>query len=281
MRLSVVTVNWNTTRLLQALLDSLRRYRPPFDCEVIVVDNASSDFEPASFSAANPDVKVIANEVNAGYAAGNNQGISESSGDYVLLANPDTEVTEGALEKLVEFMEAHPRAAAAGGKLVRPEGTLERSVRSFPYPGAIAWEFVGLARLFPKSRLFGRYRMTWFTYEQEGEVDQPMGSCLILSRKALEDVGTFDEQFPIFFNEADLLYRAKQKGYGVYFTPEATLVHHGAASTSQVDRREMVRESHESLMRFYRKHFKGRVFAPAYYFTVACISLGRHIRQWT
>ncbi len=98
-----------------------------------------------------------------------------------------------------------------------------------------------------------------------------MGACLILSRRAIEHVGLFDLQFPIFFNEVDWLYRAKQKSYKVHFLPDAEVVHVGAAGTKQVERRKMVSESHDSLLKFYRKHFKGSLPAPVYYFTVACI----------
>lgn len=277
-RLSIVIVSWNTSALLDKLLGSIAKWPPSFDSEVTVVDNASGDFDSAAFSQRYPNVRFIVNSTNAGYAAGNNQGIEASSGDYVLLLNPDTEVTEGALDSLVEFMAAHPDAAAAGAKLVRPDGKVERSVRSFPYPGPIAWEFLGLSRLFPRSHIFGRYRMTWFTYDQTTEVDQPMGSCLILSRTALAQIGMLDTQFPIFFNEVDWLFRAKEAGYKVYFTVDATLIHHGGASTSQVDRRKMLRESHDSLIKFYEKHFRKRLPGVCYAAIVACIALGRLVR---
>lgn len=274
MRLSVVIVNWNTSELLDALLDSIREHPPAFEHEVIVVDNASSDFDPASFSSRHKDTKLIRNASNLGYAEGNNQGIQASSGDFILLLNPDTRVTAGAIDALVRFMESHPDAAAAGPKLVRPDGSTDRSVRGFPYPASIAWEFLGVAKLFPRSRIFAAYRMGWFDYTETAEVDQPMGSCLIVSRTAIEDVGLLDTDFPIFFNDVDWLYRAKRKGYKVYFTPDATVVHHGGASTSQVSRRIMIRESHKSLIRFYEKHFRDTMPAPLFWLVVACIRLG-------
>ncbi|OFX18130.1 MAG: hypothetical protein A2Z18_04220 [Armatimonadetes bacterium RBG_16_58_9] len=279
MRLSIAIVNWNTNDLLESCIRSIEKYHPTAAYEIIVVDNASEDFDYQKFSGQFPQVKFMANEENAGYARANNQALEASAGDYVLLLNPDTEVTENALEHLLRFMESHEGAAAAGCRLVRPTGEVEQSVRSFPAPGPIAWEFLGLSRLFPKSRTFGAYRMTYFDYDTEARVDQPMGSCLILSRRAIDKVGLMDEQFPIFFNEVDWLYRAKQTGYEVYFTPDATVIHHGAASTKQAGRRKMARESHDSLLRFYAKHYKGHVFAPVYYFTVMCIWVSRLIRS--
>lgn len=278
MQLSIAIVSWNTSALLAACLRSINKFPPKEDFEIIVVDNASDDFDEGAFLAEFPDVHLIRNADNAGYARGNNQAMHAASGDYVLLLNPDTEVTEDAIEALVTFMETHKQAAAAGAKLVRPDGTIDRSVRSFPYPGPIACEFLGLSRLFPSRPFFGAYRMTSFAYDRVAEVDQPMGSALILNKEAVCDVGNMDEAFPIFFNEVDWLYRAKQKGWQVYFVPHATVIHHGASSTKQVRRRKMVRESHRSLLLFYAKHFRGRVFAPIYYFTVACIRLSMLLR---
>ena len=132
--------------------------------------------------------------------------------------------------------------------------------------------------MFPNSRVFGAYRMGWFTYDRISEVDQPMGSCLIISRKALDEIGPFDEQFPIFFNEVDWLFRAREKGYKAYFAPHAVVIHEGGAGTKQVGRRRMIRESHDSLLHFYRKHFRKRLPLPVYGFTVACITLGKYPR---
>lgn len=278
MRLSVAIVNWNTTNLLAACVRSILMYPPKDDFEVIVVDNNSKDFDERQFRTEFPNVQLICNAENAGYARGNNQAASAARGDYVLLLNPDTEVTPSALDTLVEFMDSHPSAGAAGAKLLRPDGAIDRSVRSFPYPGPIAWEFLGLSRLFPNSRVFGAYRMTWFGYDTERQVDQPMGSALIIKAKTLQEIGTLDESFPIFFNEVDWLYRAKQAGWETYFVPNAVVIHHGGAGTRQVRRKEMVRESHRSLLRFYKKHFKGRICLFTYYFTVACIRVSMRLR---
>lgn len=278
MQLSVVIVNWNTTELLKVLLQSIEAHKPSFEYEVIVVDNASKDIDIDNFRESYPQVRLIANQTNTGYAKGNNQGIAQAKGDYILLLNPDTEITDDALGVLVRFMQNHAEVGAAGAKLIRPNGSVDHSVRSFPYPGPIAWEFLGLSRLFPRSKVFGAYRMNDFTYDKVKEVDQPMGSCLIISKTAIEEVGFLDEQFPIFFNEVDWLYRAKQAGYKIYFVPDAVVIHHGAGSTSQAGRSKMLDESHKSLVRFYSKHFKGKIFPPFYYFLIACIRAGRYLR---
>lgn len=279
MRLSIAVVNWNTSNQLAGLIRSIIHYAPPFEYEIIVVDNASDDFDELLFNEEFPEVKLIPNRENLGYAKGNNQALMAAIGDYLLLMNPDTQVTDNAIEALTGFMESHPEAGAAGAKLVRPDGSLDRSVRSFPYPRAIACEFLGLSKLFPRSRFFGLYRMTYFAYDQVAEVDQPMGSCLIISRKALDEIGMLDEQFPIFFNEVDWLYRAKQAGYKVFFVPDAVVIHEGGAGTKQAGRRPMIRESHDSLVKFYQKHFKKLLPRPVYICIIACIKLGEFFRS--
>jgi GT2 family glycosyltransferase len=277
-RLSIAIVNWNTTELLQALLRSIRAYAPSCDYEIICVDNNSQDFDAEAMRGEFPEVQFIINPDNAGYAKGNNQAFERATGDYILLLNPDTEVTMGALDTLVQFMFQHPDAAAAGGKLIRPDGCVDRSLRSFPHPEAIAWEYMGLSKLFPKSRSFARYRMTYFYYNETIEVDQPMGSCLIIKKETLEDVGPFDLSFPIFFNEVDWLYRAKQRKWKVFFVHNAVFVHHGAASTSQVDRKKMQVESHKSLLHFYEKHFEKVLVPTAYKFVTSCIRLSMRLK---
>jgi GT2 family glycosyltransferase len=174
-------------------------------------------------------------------------------------------------------MQAHPEVGALGAKLIHPDGRVQRSVRSFPEPQAVLWEYLGLAKLFPRSRRFGAYRMTWFTYDQIAEVDQPMGTFLMLSRRAVDDVGLMDEQFPIFFNEVDWCYRAKARGWKIVFHPEVVIIHHGGASTRQV-RPQMIWESHRSLQKFYQKHYRQRLAKPIYWWIMASISLNAWLR---
>ena len=263
MRLSISIVNWNTTELLRMCLWSIFGDAPDAELEAIVIDNASSDFDEAAMRREFPRARFIVNSTNTGYAHGNNQAIESATGDYVLLLNPDTEVRPGALQALIDFMESHPDAAAAGARLVRPDGSVDQCCRGFPAPIPLASEYLGLSRLFPGCRLLGAYRMTFFKFDRIAEVDQVMGSCMIISRKALESIGRFDEEFPIFFNEVDWCFRAKEAGWKIYFTPDAEITHIGGQSTKQV-RSKMRLESQRSLLRFYEKHYRGRIFAPLY-----------------
>jgi hypothetical protein len=276
-RASVCIVNWNTRDRLAACLEALRDQAEAAPAEVIVVDNGSSDDSAAMMRKRFPWAKLIANDENRYYAAANNQGIEASRGRFVLLLNPDVELRPGALETMCRFLEEHEDAAAVACKLVLPDGTTQASCRTFPSPGVLVWEAMGLARILPRSRLFGAYRMTHWGYDEVAEVDQPMASCLMLRRAALDAVGLFDEQFPMFFNDVDLCLRLKQSGWRIYFTPEASALHHHGSATRLV-RAEMVRESHRGLMRFYRKHYRGRVQPLVYAASVLLIRVGGALR---
>lgn len=272
MELSIVIVNWNTREYLRSCLASIFSSTPSVSFEVIVVDNASGDGSAEMVRECFKNVELIENDENIGYAEGNNQAIERSGGEYLLLLNPDTEVRFDTIDKLLEFARSHPDAAAVGCRLIGNDGRVQRSCRGFPEPWGVFCEYIGLSRLFPGSRAFGSYRMTYFDYECEAEVDQPMASCLLIPRKAIEETGLFDKEYPIFFNEVDWCYRAKKAGWKVYFTPEAEILHHGGASTRQ-KRPEMKKESHEALKRFYEKHYKQKISRPVYSAIMLAIDL--------
>ncbi len=256
MRLSVCIVNWNTRDYLRECLNALFQFPPNgTEMEVIVVDNAGDDGSAAMVASEFPSVVLIANADNRGYAEGNNQALTRATGKYLLLLNPDVVVHPESLTRAVQFMQTHPAAGALGCRLVGRDGETQRSVRGFPDPGPVLWEFVGLSRLFPRSPIFGAYRMTYFDYDRTAQVDQPMGSFLLIPRRALDAVGLMDPQFPIFFNEVDWCWRAKREhGFPIYYTPDVIVTHYGGSSTRQV-KAAMVRESHRSLLRFYDKHY--------------------------
>jgi GT2 family glycosyltransferase len=255
MKLSIVIVTWNSAADIDACIDSLNFGH---EFEVIVVDNASTD-DTRSLLAQHHHVSVIANERNEGFARANNQGLRIATGDYVLLLNPDTKVDLGALDVLSDFLDAHPDAGAVAPRLVNPDGTTQTSIRSLPTAASTLWELTGLARLFPRSRVFGRWKMLYFDYERESVVDQPMASCLMLRRNVLNDLGGFDEKFPIFFNDVDLSERMADAGWKTFYLPTARVVHRRGASTSQA-RPRMITASHRSLFRYLRKHDRSGFF---------------------
>lgn len=279
MVLSIVIVNWNTRDYLRQCLTSIAENPTQAEYEVIVVDNASPDDSAGMVRAEFPNVQLTANTENRGYAEGNNQGMEIARGRCVLLLNPDVQVKPGALDALLDFTESHPDAAAVGCRLVGKDGRVQGSLRSFPEPWGVLFEYAKLSKLFPRNRRLASYRMTWFDYDREIEVDQPMGSCLLLSRQAIQDIGMFAEEFPIFFNEVDWLYRAKQKGWKVFFTPAAEVIHVGGASTRQ-RKPAMARESHRSMKLFYGKHYRARIPAPVYWSIIAAISVNSVLASW-
>jgi len=270
MDLSIIIVTWNSEKYIRNCLDSILLSTGDLQYEIILVDNGSADQTVRSVEELYPQVNLIPNRKNAGYARANNQGIEESAGEYILLLNPDTEVLENALISMLQFSEENTRVGALGPRLLNPDKTIQPSCREFPTYAALIWEFSGLSRIFPKSKIFSRWRMGYFKFNQKREVDQPMGSCLLLRRATLQDMGIFDENFPMFFNDVDLCYRIKQAGWKIYYYPDAQVLHHKGASTGQVKRR-MIWLSHVAFFRFFKKHRTGLSNRLALYFF--CIPL--------
>ena len=276
---SVIIVNWNTKEHLRRCLQSLTQHPAlrTLHLEIIVVDNASVDGSAEMVRCEFPHVRLIANDRNLGYAAANNQGAKIAKGRYLLLLNPDTIVPKEAIVRLVEFAESHPDAGIVAPKLVYPDGSLQPSVRSFPTPTALLFSALGLDRFFPKSRIFGRYRMTWFRYDQVAEVDQPMASALLVRKNAWEQIGGMDEEMPIFFNDVDFCWRLKKAGWRIYFVPDAVIVHHHGASTRLLGIGKAL-ATHKGLLHFYDEHFRPLMPAPLYWLLRSFVSLGSQLR---
>jgi GT2 family glycosyltransferase len=265
MKLSVVIVAWNSAADIDACIDSIN-YGQEF--EVIVVDNASTD-NTLGLLRQHHHLKLVENSSNLGYARANNQGTRLATGEYLLLLNPDTRIELGALDTLSRYLDEHPEVGAVAPRLISPDGKTQFSIRSFPTSASLFWELIGLARLFPKSRFFGRWKMKYFEYERTAEVEQPMASCLMLRITALASLAPnsslptanfpMDERFPIFFNDVDLSKRMADAGWKTVYLPDARVIHRHGASTKQV-RAKMIRESHRSAFRYLRKHDHSDLF---------------------
>lgn len=254
--LTIIIVNWNTRERLRACLASL-----PAAARVIVVDNASKDGSAEMVRVEYPNITLIANGTNRGYAAATNQALAQAVEGPVLLLNPDVELAADTIPRALECLAKSDVVAA---KLVDPSGLVQRSVRGFPTPAALLFEITGLAKLFPRNQVIGAYRMAWFDYDRGHPATQPMMSFLLISRRALDTVGGLDERFPIFFNDVDWCRRAHCAGIRLWFCPDALATHHGGAAT-RLARRAMIWESHRSLLRYLRMHYSWCVtaaFAP-------------------
>ena len=275
--LSVLIVNWNTRQLLRECLKSLRTVSEQPLWEIIVVDNGSVDGSGEMVRQEFPQVRLIVNSENRGYAAANNQAAQTAQGCYFLLLNSDTRVLPNSVERLLAFAQSHPKAGAVAPKLVYPDGRIQLSLRSFPTPLALLFAALGLDRIFPHSRWIGRYRMTWFTYDRVAEVDQPMASALLVRREAWEQAGGMDEAMPVFFNDVDFCWRLKKAGWRIYFLPDAVVIHHHGASTRLLGIGKAL-ESHRGLLRFYDKHFRPLLPFPLYALLKSSLAFGSALR---
>lgn len=271
MKLSVVVVTWNSAADIDACIDSIN-FGSEF--EVIVVDNASSDATVENLGR-HHHLSLVENPRNFGYARANNQGIKVATGEYVLLLNPDTRVQLGALGVLARYLDEHPLVGAVAPRLINPDGTTQFSIRSLPTAASLFWELAGFVHLFPKSRVFGRWKMKHFDYDRTAEVEQPMASCLMLRRTVLDSLVpspsslvpspsslvpcVMDERFPMYFNDVDLSRRMADAGWKTVYVADARVVHRHGASTRQV-RAKMIRESHRSAFRYLRKHDRSGLF---------------------
>lgn len=248
--------------------------------QVIVVDNLSSDGSAEMVKRDFPGVTLIEPGANTGYAKGNNLAFEKAQGEWLLTLNPDTEVQSTTLQSAIDVLAANPKYGALGAKQIGTGGEVQSSVRGFPSILGIFGDATGLGKLFPRSNL-GSYRLLQFDYSKEGDAPQPMGTFLLFRREALAAVGDpkgpFDEDFPIFFNEVDLLFRLREAGWPCLYSPHVQLLHHHGASTRQV-RRSMIWESHRSLIRFLKKHTRGLRRAVAVPLTSAFILTAAFIR---
>ena len=221
-----------------------------------MVDNQSTDGSANLVASTFPEVNLVRSKINLGYAGGNNLAFSKAQGDLLLTLNPDTVLREGTLDLAVQELLAHEGAGALGAKLVGVDGKTQASVRGFPTITGIIGNILGLDKALPTSGL-ASYRLPAFDYDQSQWAPQPMGTFLLFRKAALESVGSveapFDESFPIFFNEVDLLKRLLDKGWKCWYAANVVVEHVGGVSTRQV-KKAMIWESHRSLLRYLRKH---------------------------
>lgn len=250
---SICIVNWNAVDLLRDCLSSIFEQVWQVALEVIVVDNASTDSSVAMVCEEFPQVKLIVNGDNVGFARANNQAFNLASGRYLLLLNNDTIVLPGALDAMVGFMNCHPEAGMVGCKLLNPDGSLQPSCWRFSNLGTRFFRTLYLDKLFPRSHWAGIHYMSDWNYNTVREVDVIQGSCMLVRREVLVQVGPLDGAFFMFAEEMDWCYRAKQQGWKIYFTPEAEVIHYGGQSSSRQSAKMSI-IMHQSILRYFRKH---------------------------
>jgi N-acetylglucosaminyl-diphospho-decaprenol L-rhamnosyltransferase len=249
LEVSVIIVSYNTRELLRECIESiLCGQGNGITVEVIVVDNASADGSAAMVAERFPQVRLIANPDNRGFGAACNQGLEVARGRYALILNADIRAQPGALQRLVGFMDAHPDAAICGGQLRYPDGRIQPSCARELTLWWVFCEQSLLAKLFPRTRLFGGYWRTHWDFSATIETEQVMGACMMLRRP----FPRFDEDYFLYCEDTDLCYRVRQAGGRIYYVHDAVFVHHLGAS-GEPQRAQMVIYYNCGKERYFRK----------------------------
>ncbi len=252
--LSILIVNYNVKEFLQNLLESLLKATADISSEIIIVDNASDDGSVETIRTKYPRVKLIANEVNQGFGVANNQALEIAKGEFILFINPDTIVKEDTITRMISFFKSNPEAGLAGCKVLNPDGSIQLACRrSFPGPWTSFTKVTGLSSLFPNSKIFARYNLTYLDENQTYEVDAVSGSFMMMRMEVYEKIGGFDSQFFMYGEDLDLCYRTQQAGYKIFYVHETEIIHYKGESTrrSSLDETKVF---YEAMHLFVRKH---------------------------
>jgi GT2 family glycosyltransferase len=286
MKLSIVIVNYNVKHFLDQCLTSVRKAIKGIDAEVFVVDNNSVDSSTQMLREKYPEVILIANKENVGFSAANNQAIREAKGDYILLLNPDTVLEDDTLTKCVEFMDAHPDAGGLGVNMIDGKGNfLPESKRGLPTPDVAFYKVFGLSKLFPKSKVFGKYHLGYLNRDEIHEVDVLSGAFMMLRKTVLDETGLLDEAFFMYGEDIDLSYRITQAGYKNYYFPKTRIIHYKGESTKKGSV-NYVFVFYNAMIIFAKKHFtskNARLFSLlinlAIYFRASLAILNRFLKK--
>lgn len=292
--LSIIILSYNTEKLLKNCLNSIissfkvSEFQSFKDgnCEIIIVDNFSTDnsvemikefiihnfppsggIPPAAVTKFN--IRLIENKENLGFAKGNNVGLKEAKGEYILFLNSDTEVYNGAIKEALEFMDSNPKAGLLTPKTLFPNGKMDPDChRGFPIPWASITYFLGLEKLFPKSKLFGQYHKFYLNLNENHEIDAGAGAFMLIPKKVIDEVGGWDEQYFFYGEDLDFCYRIKNAGYQIWFYAKPLIMHYkGASSGLRKESKNIAKNSRENRIRvakssveamdiFYKKFYK-------------------------
>jgi len=275
---TVIVVSWNTCDILHNCLTAIYNETRDVTFEVIVVDNASTDGSAQMVMSEFPQVHLIMNSKNVGYAGANNQGIAKAHGRYVLLLNSDTFVLDNAIGKIVPFADNHPEAAVVGCRILNHDRTDQGSCFRFPSILNLLLQAMFLARLCPHNKFLGREMMGWFDWGTVWEVDVVVGCFMLVRHEAIEQVGVMDSTYFMYAEETDWCWRFKEHGWKILFSPDAEIIHLYGQSSRQVKPQMILQES-SSILKFIQKNRSNL------YYTIAVIlialSFGVRIPIWT
>jgi GT2 family glycosyltransferase len=259
MQISVVILNYNVRFFLEQCVLSVEKALQNLEGEIIVVDNNSPDDSCAMMKQQFPHIKLIENKENSGFPKGNNIGVAEAKGEYLCILNPDTVVAEDTFEKVLAFAQSKTDIGIVGCKLIDGTGSfLPESKRGVPTPFVAFTKVAGLYKLFPKSKLFGRYYAQHLDENETGKVDILVGAFMVMKRKLYHEVGGFDENCFMYSDDIDLSYMVLQKGKSNYYFHETSVIHYKGEST--VRDVLYMKRFREAMHFFYQKHFRVSYF---------------------
>lgn len=251
MNLSIIIVSWNVREKLEENLKAIYTKTKNISFEVFVVDNNSADDSVQMVQKKFPQVELIANADNKGFAKANNQAIQKAKGDYVLLLNPDMRVEEGTLEKMVKFMQSRPRAGIAGCKLINEKGEIIHHARRWPRLADQLAIVLKLPHIFPS--ILDKYLMRDFDYSKEAVVDSIRGSFFMINKKLIEKIGGLDERYFVWFEEVDYCRQAKNAGFRVMYTPVVQCIDYVGQSFKLLKRGVTQKYFQDSMLKYFRK----------------------------
>jgi N-acetylglucosaminyl-diphospho-decaprenol L-rhamnosyltransferase len=253
--LCIIIISWNVTALLDACLRSIYTQGVgPYSYEVVVVDNASSDTSAMMIRTQYPQAQLITNNTNLGFTKSNNLALAGCEARYALLLNPDTRVTEGAIQSMLDYMEAHPKVGMVGPRLVYGDGKPQSSRRRFPSLGMALAESTPWEWHFPQNRLVRAYHLEDRPEDQVQRVDWVTGACMLVRREVWDQVGVFDEHFFMYSEELDWCWRICKAGWIIVYLPTVTVIHYGGASSGLGAAAWSVHFNTSKVYYFYKYH---------------------------
>ena len=258
LKLSIVIVNYNVKHFLEQCLKSVNQSIKDIDAEIFVVDNNSVDGSNEMVQSLFPEVKLIANTENVGFSTANNQAILKSTGEYVVLLNPDTVVPENCFSKVLTFADSKPDLGGCGVHMVDGQGKfLPESKRGLPTPEVALYKMIGLNKVFPTSKKFGKYHLGFLPENENNEVDVLSGAFMLIRKKTLDQIGLLDETFFMYGEDIDLSYRITQGGWKNYYFADTSIIHYKGESTKKLST-NYVRVFYKAMVIFAEKHYSGR-----------------------
>jgi GT2 family glycosyltransferase len=259
--LSICIVSLEARNYLRDCLRSIAASTPELEYEIIVVDQSSQDGTVEMLQSDFPEIKLLQTVGNEGFTRPMNLAMQAAQGKFIALLNPDTLVHSDALVRLCAFLASHPEAGIVGPKVLNPDGTLQAPCRrGDSRPWAVISYFTGLSILFPDKAFFNGYLLSHLAEDQLHVVDGVSGSCMVIRREVVDEIGFLDEIFFAYQEDADYCLRTRQAGWQVFYYPEAEITHFGGQGGSRVQPYRSILAWHKSYFKYYRKHFAADYF---------------------